>query len=530
MLILLLKDFKLLFTGKNSLKKNLLSALANVLLLAAFLMIETFIFSMILQKIKNYNNATIPFLTLFLFVISCIMIVLDTVQANKLFFNQKDTEQLIIRPISNAQIVFSKLIFLFLMHFFTSLMLIYPLIVSYGSIIGKTAMFYYMGLFYPVLSFFFEAGVALLFVYPLKIAGEFLKKYTLVQFLFSLIVMFGACLVYNAVLTSFMTLVINNDIDSLFTVDSIANMAAIRKYLLPATFYSDVFFSGIQASLIPYLCIAIGVFVLGLTVAVAAFHYFRSVKITAKKVNYRTASKMVNPKLALLKKELLLLFKDSTNIFSFTGLLIVQPFLVYIILNSLNSVFTTGAFSYYMIALPELIPLIDMLIIMSFTLIINSGANEYIQTEKSNVRIMKTIPVSEFTQIFIKVGVPFSLSLLSLIITTTVLFAMQIISGVTFLFSTVITALLLLTFDIVSLKEELKIQRFKSRSSALSTAYSYLMPFLFFIGSVIGCLLGLELFSAYLLGTALFVALALPHFIYLKRKIRDGFLDMELVN
>ena len=530
MLNLLLKDFKLLFAGKGSVKKNILSALGNFLLIAVFLVIETFIFSTILKKIRNYNNATIPFLTLFLFIVSCVVTLLDTVQANKLFFNDKDTEQLIIRPISNAQIVLSKLIFLFLTHFFTSLLLVYPLIVSYGNIVGKTSMYYYAGLFYPVLSIIFEAGIALFFVYPLKIAGEFLKKYTFVQFFVSIIVMFGACFLYNAVLTGFMNLVVNNDVSALFTVESIANMSNVRKYLIPATFYSDIFFSELSSQLVPYLLLALGVFVLGLTIAVAAFHYFRSVKIIGKKAPSRTKAHVVGPKRALLKKELILLFKDSTNIFSFTGLLIVQPFLVYVILNSLNSVFTTGAFAYYMAALPELIPLIDMLIVMFFTLIINSGANEYIQIEKNNVRTIKTLPVSEFTQVLIKVGVPFLLSVCSLLLTTLILLFFEIVSFTTFLFATVISILLLLTFDVISLKEELKIERYKTRSSAASTAYSYLMPLLFFVGAIIGCLLGLELFLACLVGAIFFTTLALPQFIHIKRDVKNAFLDMELVN
>lgn len=530
MLNLLLKDFKLLFAGKDSLKQNILSAIANVLLFAAFLALETFLFSTILSKIKNYNNATIPFLTLFLFIISCVIILLDTVQANKLFFNEKDTQQLVIRPISNAQIVLSKLIFLFISHLFTSLLLIYPLIISYGNLFGKSSMFYYMGLFYPLASFLFEGGIALFLVYPLKIVSDFLKKYTLVQFLISLIVMFGACLLYNTVLTSFMNLVVNNDVSSLFTVQSIAGMSSLRQYLFPANFYADIFFSGTTGQLFPYLLLSLGIFVLGLTIAVSAFHYFRSVKISARKVNYQTASKITSPKLALLKKELFLLFKDSTNIFSFTGLLIIQPFLVYIVLNSLNSVFSSGAFAYYLMELPELIPLIDMLIIMFFTLIINSGANEYIQIEKNNVRTMKTLPVSEFTQIFIKVGVPFFLSVLSLLITTLILVFAQIISFTTFFFATVISILLLLTFDVISLKEELKIERYKSRSSVASTVYSYLMPLLFFLGALIGCLLGFELFWACLVGALFFAALAIPQFVHIKQTIKDAFLDMELVN
>ena len=56
------------------------------------------------------------------------------------------------------------------------------------------------------------------------------------------------------------------------------------------------------------------------------------------------------------------------------------------------------------------------------------------------------------------------------------------------------------------------------------------MPLLFFVGALIGCLLGLELFLASLVGALFFAALALPQFIHIKQKIKDAFLDMELVN
>jgi ABC-type transport system involved in multi-copper enzyme maturation permease subunit len=85
---------------------------------------------------------------LFLFIIAVLMMVLDILQANKLFFNKQDIDQLIKRPISNAQIVWSKLAFLFVTHYFMTALLVFPIMISYGQIIGKPAIFYYQGLFY----------------------------------------------------------------------------------------------------------------------------------------------------------------------------------------------------------------------------------------------------------------------------------------------------------------------------------------------------------------------------------------------
>ena len=529
MLNLLLKDFKLLFGGKGSLKKNITSAITSILIFAVFLVIETFMFSMILSKIRNYNNATIPFLTLFLFFISVVQIALDVMQAHKLFFNEKDNAQLILHPVSNGKLIGSKLVFLFLSHFITTSLLVYPLIVSYGVIIGKQPMHYYLGVFYPVVSFLFEAGIALLLVYPVKIFIDFLKKYTVVQFAFALVVMCFACIVYNTVLTWFMTLVVNNDVTALFTVDSIEFLANLRQYLLPANLYADVFFSGAIQKLFFCLAIFAGIFVLGTTLAVACFHHLRAFRLSDRKRNNKVVGNMT-PERALLKKEWLLLFRDSGNIFSFTGLLMIQPFLVYVVVHSLNTVFSSGTFAYYMSTFPELLPLLDMLIVMLFSVIINGGASDYYEREEGTLRIVKTLPVSIRKQVFIKVIVPFALSFLSLIVTTLVLWISGVVSFLTFAFATLLTTMLLVTFVVVSLKEQLTMQRTHAEESALTSIYTYLLPLLFIAGSVAGTLYGLPLWAAYLIGIAFFGILALPHFIHLKKKIESGFADMEPIN
>lgn len=529
MLSLLLKDFKLLFGGKGSVKQNILSAISSILIFVVFLVIETFMFSMILSKIRNYNNATIPFLTLFLFFISLVMIVLDLMQAHKLFFNEKDNAQLVLHPISNAQLVGSKLIFLFISHFITTTLLVYPLIVSYGLMVGKPPMYYYMGVFYPVLSFLFEVGVALLLVYPCKIFIDFLKKYTVVQFVVALIVMCLACMAYSTVLQWFMTLVVNNDIGALFTVDAINFLALLRKFLVPANFYADIFFSGATNKLLFCFAIFAGLFILGATLAIACFHYLRSFKISDRKRNNKVVGKLT-PTWALFKKEWLLLFRDSSNIFSFTGLLMIQPFLVYVVIYSLNTVFSSGAFAYYMSAFPELIPLLDMLIVMLFSVIISAGASDFFQKEERTMRIIKTIPVPIMRQILIKIAVPSILSFASLIVTTLTLWISGTVSFLTFAFSTLLTTILLITFIVLSLKEQFTLQRTHRQESVLTSIYTYLLPILFIAGSIAGTVYGLPLWVAYLIGIGFFSVLALPHFINLKKKIISGFLDMEPIH
>ena len=147
---------------------------------------------------------------------------------------------------------------------------------------------------------------------------------------------------------------------------------------------------------------------------------------------------MLNPKKALIKKELILLAKNPSYTFSFTGLLIIQPFLALLVIQSLNIIFTTGIFAYYISVVPNFIPLMDILLLMLFTLIISQGASQYISMEEKNIKVIKTIPVKVETQLAIKVFIPLILSEISFIVTLFVLLIGKEISIITFLFLSLI--------------------------------------------------------------------------------------------
>ena len=78
MLNILVKEFKLLFWGdKTSIAKKILALIFTGLMLAVFIAIETYLFVMVITKVKVYSGAAPIYLTLFLAIISCIMIVLN---------------------------------------------------------------------------------------------------------------------------------------------------------------------------------------------------------------------------------------------------------------------------------------------------------------------------------------------------------------------------------------------------------------------------------------------------------------------
>ena len=530
MLNLLAKDFKLIFARKENKKRQIFSSIFMLLVIVALITIETFIFQVIIGKIKTYYQAPIAFLTLFLFIISILMMIFSIIQARKLFFNKMDMEQLNVHPVSNGQIIASKLIFLFAMHYITTLMFTYPLFISYGLTFYKPTFFYYIALFYPVLSFIFEVGVALILVYPIKLLADWLKKHLVIQFSASMILMLTLTFLYSKVLTVFIQLVASNNLTAIFTPDFIDKLLSMRKFFLPTRFLVELFIDGSARTMFPFILMALGVFSLGLTTSIMSFRYFKNSVNSVSKLKKEYKLKLINPTKALVKKEFILLFKDSGYILSFTGLLVIQPFLAYMVISALNTIFTSGTFAYYLSMLPNFIPLIDVLLIMLFTLIISQGANSYIAMENQNVRLMKILPISAHKQLFIKVIIPFTLSFVSLFITTIALFIGKVITLNTFIFALVLTTILLAIFDLVSLFEELKVKRNKSRSTFVSSMYSYLLPLLYFVVTVVMSFFGVSIYIVYLLGFIVVLLGCIPYVIKLKKRLANLFLELEMVN
>ena len=530
MLTLLVKDFKLMFGKDTSLVKRILSILFSICFIGCFVGIEVFLFTTILKKIENFNNASSAFIALFLFIISVIVTLSSLMNASKLFFNEKDIEQLSIHPVSNSSIILSKLIFLFIMHYATCLLFVYPLFIAYGALYPMQLKFYYLGLFYPVLSFFFEMGIALFVVYPVWFIKKWLKQHILVNFIINTVFLFIGCYLYSIVLNLFMEIVAGGGINNLFTTDTIGALINLKQYLFPTRFLTDIMFSKSSGMLLPYLSIALGIFILGVSIVIFAFNYVRNISISKAYKQKEIVYKEKKLWIALAKKEVTLLTKNADYTFSFTGLLIVQPFLLYLVIKALNTIFTTGIFSYYISMVPSFIPLMDVLIIMLFSVIISQGANSYIQMEKRTIKVMKTIPVKYSLQLLIKVSIPFIMSFASLLVSLFVLLIGKNINFITFIFTIILAGLLLVVFDLISLKEELNIRNHKPRSTFVSNLYSYLLPLGFFLVTALLSYIGLPLIIAFVIGIVLVVVLGLPHVISLKKNMNSLFMDLDVIN
>lgn len=530
MLTLLIKDFRLMFSRERTGARGVIRALMSVFFIGCFVAIEIFLFSALLSKIQKFSGAPGAFLLIFLLALSAFMSVSAVFQAKKLFFNEQDIKQLSNHPITNGKMIASKLIFLFIVQYATSLLFEYPVFVAYGMVFSKPVLFYYTALFYPLLASIFEIGVALLVVYPVWMFLQYLKRHVVLEFSLSVALMFALAIPYSKVLNMFVGLVTNNELMLLFTEESMAKLARIGNFAVPIKFLVDFFISKMTTRLVPYLTIALGIFMLGASITVFTFHKVRNLATTEKPKPPKAEYKYTSQVMGLIKKELILLTKNPDYIFSFSGLLIVQPFLLYLIVAAMNAIFSSGTFLYYTTLFPNFVALMDVFLVIMVAVIINGGANQYISIEERTIKNLKTIPVDYRLQLMIKMLIPYTLSAVFLLISVVVLLIGGVISPMTAVASLLLTLTVLFVFDVVSMREELNIRHGKPRSSYLSTLFSYVLPFAYIALVMFLSYRGTSLWLIYLMGLALFWVLGLPQLIKVRRKMGDWFMELEAIN
>ena len=527
MLTLLIKDFKLLFSTEKSKARRVADGIFSVVMTALIIAIEAFLFSAILTKIKTYSGAPETFTCLFLAVISVLMVVNGVSKAMKLFFNKKDIDQLANHPISDGTMISSKLIFLFLNHYATAFLFTFPVFVAYGVIFKKTSWFFYLAIFYPALSFLLEVGVALLLVYPVWLLVEYLKKHVAVEFAVSVVLLFAGATVYSLVLNTFVDMVSSGDLGLLFTDESIRSLSKITSGLVPINFLVDFFIKGSRLKMTPYICISLGIFILGVAITVFMYGYMRRVVIQKKTREKTFTFKPHSPSYALAVKEIALITKNPEFVFSFSGLLAVEPFLLYLIVAAMSTIFTSGTFVYYVSLFPDFTSMISVFLVMMVALIISSGAVRYISMEASTIKNLKTIPISSKKQLIIKLMIPFVMSEIALFIAILVLLIGRAAPPLACLFAFLLSSVLLFVFGVISMREELNIRHNKPRSTFISTFYAYALPFAFLIIGLLLSLVGLPVFVIYLLGMLVFAGVGVPVVLKVWHNMDDWFIDLE---
>lgn len=516
----------------------ILSSLLRFLLLGCFVALLVFVFYTLDFKIQKYSTyGTFDFLVLYLFVTAVLGVLFTMVKARASIFDKKDSRVTMILPISPSTQVFAKVVYLYIESALLQLLVSSPVLMTYGVIRTFIPYYHIFSLLYPFIISFFLVGVSLLAALVYQQFYRLIKKSDIAQIIVASILVILLCYLYQFVLNLFLTALNDSSIGGVFSPDFVNTLHKARIYFLPVYNLIDAVIEKMNTRSDIFLFAGSSLLSLTLGVGIVSIVYYHEIKnetypVDNKKHEHKKLP-LLTPFKALLKKEFAILFTDEANLFSYTSLLIMCPFLTFAVISSLNGIIYDNL-RFYAAYFPELVNGINLTLVLLFVGVINASASLSMTREGKSLIVVKTIPVSPLKQIFAKLLIPFAFSELSLFITEIVLISTSIITWKVLLTSFVIGTLLLAfsnVFGIYADMKDMSSKRRRVKVTLINEIVPILLPIviflLFFLFSVV---ISLPSYSLYLIAIGFTLLIFLPFLIGLKRRYSKSFVEMEVHN
>ena len=519
-------------TRDLKLSRRIFISLIKLISAGLLIALEVFIFLSLDQKVSsNSTYGTFDFLVLILFLTLFISIIFTTLKARKVLFNKLDKAILSPLPITDGEVLFSKVLYLYILQVLTNVLISTPILMSFFITRNYVPTYYVFSILYSAIISLFGIGISLLLSIVFEYAYRLLKLSDIVQFVFACVVVIALCFAYQVVLNLFLDALNNNEGTGMFSSSLIEMVHGVALGLLPVYSTLNPIING--ANIVSGVCLTLGFIIASLLIGsvVVSFSYSRINKdnnelIIKKKKNKNNL--VISPFKALLKKEFALLFKDSSYTFSYTSLLIMAPFLSFVVITSLNSIIYQNL-RYFSVYFPDLVNGLNICLILLFASVINSGASQSITREGPALQIVKYIPVDPVKQVAAKVITPIILSSVSLLITLVVLVASGNIDYKVFLITLFLGFCLLIVTTVNGLYFDMY-DRTNSdmKLSFVNTLISVLFPFVILLIHFGISLTRVDTFYIYVFEAITGLIILIPTFINPKKRWQKVFRKMEV--
>ena len=511
---------------------NILSLLLKVIFIGCFIALECYIFFSLDKKIEKYSEyGTFDFLVLFLFAMMIVSIISSTVRARKTLFNHLDNNVLLPLPISTGELIFSKILYIYLKEVVTHFIVSTPILIVFGSTRMYIPYFYVFSILYPLLISLFSVGLALFFVVLYQFIYQLIKLSDIVQFILASILVIGLCFIYQVVLNLFLNALGDSMIGGVFDKNFIDSLHNSLYYLVPIYYLFNSVING--TNILSNVCILLGSIIISLSlgVTISSVAYIKlsknEIDLFVKKENQKEI-KMISQFRILLKKEFDIIFKDSGNIFSYTSLLIMAPFLTYVVISSLNTVLYQSL-TQFLVYFPELINVININLIILFSSVINSSASLSMSREGRCVQIVKYIPISPFKQILAKLIIPTSLSIFSLLITIIMIGSSGVASPLATCMSLLMGILLIVSNNIYAIYIDMHdLSDSNNKLLFINELISIGFPVLILAFNFLMIFFGVPSYGMYLSSITLYIVLFVSSIIKMKSRSTKLFKRMEV--
>ncbi len=523
---------------KDSSDKSVLSLVFSYLLkfiiLGGFIALECFIALSLDKKINKYSSyGSYDFLVFFLFIAMVVGILHSTASARKVIFDSGDSEVILRLPISSTNVILSKIIYLYIKDILLELCIATPLLICFGVSHNMMARFFVLAILYPIFISLFSIGISLLLSVLYQYIYKKIKQSDLAQFIIAAILVIGLCFAYKFVLNMFLLALSDSSVGGVFSDSFINGIHDASKFFLPVRNITLIIVS--KTNILQNIAILLGMMILSLSlgIVVSSLVYAKMLRSgnsrEAKIYKKDKPFKVVSPSKALFKKEMDLLFKDGTNMFSYTSLLIMAPFLTYVVISSLSGVIFSDL-KFYATYFPELVSAIDLALILLFAGIINSSASLSMSREGKCIQIVKYSPIPLSKQIICKLAIPVIFSEGSFIITLIVLIATSVVKWPVILASFIIGSLMILWNNAFGLYADMHDH---SSSKAKLGVWNNLVPIILPLVLLASHFLfttytTLDVLYVYLIECGFVLLCFLPFFVGIGKRYKKAFLNMEV--
>ena len=465
-------------------KKNLIGFFFKIIVLAGFITTFLYLFLSLNERFRYYmvDNELLIFSLFFIFVLE---IVVGLGRGTKVLFDASDKELIIPTPLKEKEIILSKIVILYIQELLGLIKYVFPILIAYG-VVSKVGISYYILMcIIPFLMAFMTTIIIALLSIPFVIIRNFLRQYPIMQVIWAILLIAIIGIAYQTILNIFIGLIKNDDLSYLFNNKNVAIMRQISKYLIPINWVGNLLTSNQVLTSILLIILYSGIlFILMLFISFRFYRYITKKKLQGYIRIRHGKNKIVHPIWSLIKKELLNIFRNSNYIFSYISVLLMFPFITYIICDSLKPlvVFYFSAKNFLPFAI---------LIVSVFGTVINSTSSLSISQEKQNLMILKVIPASYKTQIMVKLGINTFLSTLSLVVTGMVLFLTDVTSLKETLIIVLIAWLLVTSLILVNMIQDLKHpslhldENSDSKNLTFALLLSIILPVILFILALI---------------------------------------------
>lgn len=439
-----------------------------------------FLTSALYDKLYSYSSYA-PFATLcfFLFVIFLVSVLEGASRARKCLFNEWDRLVLTPLPIAKYQKVVSKMLYVFLIQWIDLTVMSVPLLIAFGIKVDFPYWYHVMTLVYSFLLAVVSTGLSFVLSLLFQFLYGLLKDRNLIQFLLSCLVVIGLCYLYQVLLNLFLVALSDSSLSGTLSPEFVQGLSESCFFLWPVFNMLDLFWG--HDNVVPNILIVLGFVLLFLLLGVSSAELALSRRLFLPRKDGKTdLDRFVidSPRKALWKKELLLLFKDSGNTFSYTSVLIMLPFLSFVVLSSLKATLS-GNLAVFLTYYPATLDVLLLVLVLFFVGIVNSGNALRPSSEGKGLIVSKTLPYSPVEFLFVKALCPSVLSGFSLLVSLVVLVSTGILSPTLFAIALVLGLVLVLSMNVLSLLSDMHdLSERKIRLEFLSTFSAYFFPLL----------------------------------------------------